>query len=67
MEIKAIHDFDEIDNVQKYMILQNAKELLAYLNGEPGFPYDAYFDGSTALQKAMAYVDDKLLHPTVGE
>lgn len=67
MEIKAIHDFDDLDNVQKYMILQNAKELLAHLRGEEGFPYEAYFSGSTALQKAMAYVDDKLLHPTVGE
>ena len=67
MEIKVIYDFDTIDNVQKYTILQNAKELLAYLNGEDEFPYEAYFEGSTALQKAMAYVDDKLLHPTLGD
>lgn len=55
-------NFDAMDNVQKYNILQNAKALLAYLNEEEGFPYSAYFEGSTALQKAMAYVDD-LIHP----
>ena len=30
--MRRIADFDKLDNVQKYMVLQNAKELLAYLN-----------------------------------
>ena len=28
-----------------------------------GFPYMAYLEGSTALQQAMQFVDDQLLHP----
>lgn len=56
-------DWKRTDNVQKYMILQNAKELLKLLNEEyEDFPYDSYFSGSEALSKAMAYVDDKMIH-----
>lgn len=60
-------NFDAMDNVQKYNILQNAKALLAYLNEEEAFPYDSYFEGSTALQKAMAYVDYLIHHPEPDE
>ena len=56
-------DWKRTDNVQKYMILQNAKELLKLLNEEyEDFPYEAYFEGSEALGKAMAFVDDELIH-----
>lgn len=56
--MRRIVDFDKLDNVQKYMVLQNAKELLAYLNDSyEAFPYDAYSDGSEALKSAMAFVD----------
>lgn len=54
---------DKLDNVQKYMVLQTAKELLKHLNDEyDSFPYEVYYDGSEALAKAMAYVDDELIH-----
>lgn len=60
--IKPVHDFDTLDNVERYTILQNAKELLAYLNDTgTKFPYDTYFQGTKALQDAMAYVDS-LIH-----
>lgn len=62
IDIRAIHDFDELDYVQMYTILQNAKELLRYLHDLEDFPYNAYMEGSTALQAAMAHVDD-LIHP----
>ena len=63
IEIKAIHDFSELDLRQQYTVLQNAKELLAFLNTAEDFPYmDAYYDGTSGLQKAMAYIDDKILH-----
>lgn len=63
MEIKAIQDFADLDLRQQYTVLQNAKELLAYLNTAEDFPYmDAYYDGTSGLQKAMAYIDDKILH-----
>ena len=56
--MKRITDFDKLDNIQKYMLLQNAKELLAYLNDSYDvFPYDAYFNGSESLKSAMAFVD----------
>ncbi len=63
IDIRAIHDFDELDYVQMYTILQNAKELLRYLHDLEDFSYDAYYDGSSALQTAMAYIDNNLLHP----
>lgn len=54
---------DKLDNVQKYAVLQAAKELLKHLNDEyDDFPYEAYFEGSEALAKAMTYVDDELIH-----
>lgn len=63
MEIKAIHDFDQTDVIQQYTILQNAKELLAYLNDtQQDFPYSAYYDGSERLRTAMSFIDDKLIH-----
>lgn len=61
--MKRIADFDKLDNFQKYLVLQNAKELLAHLNDSGcNFPYDAYFQGSKALQDAMAYVDSLIHH-----
>lgn len=58
LSIKRITDFDKLDNFQKYMILQNAKELLAYLNdSHEAFPYDLYMTGSETLLKAMGFVD----------
>lgn len=63
MEISYIHDMDELDNVQKYMILQNAKNLLKFLyESEKNFPYDVYFEGSEKLRKAMSFIDDELIH-----
>lgn len=39
-DIRRIEDFDQTDVIQQLLILQNAKELLAYLNDEhEGFPY----------------------------
>ena len=62
-EIKVIQEFADLDLRQQYTILQNAKELLAFLNTAEDFPYmDAYYDGTAGLQKAMAYIDDKILH-----
>lgn len=61
--MSIIVDFKKTDNVQKYMVLQNAKELLRFLQEQyDDFPYDAYFSGSEAISKAMAYVDDILIH-----
>lgn len=60
--IRRIEDFDKIDNVQKLLILQNAKELSAYLWDEEDLPYEVYFQGSEMLRKAMGYVDDQLIH-----
>ena len=61
--MSKIVDFKRTDNVQKYMILQSAKELLRFLQEEhEDFPYDVYFSGSEALGKAMTYVDDELIH-----
>lgn len=63
MEIEYIRDMDELDNVQKLMVLQNAKDLLKYLHeAEENFPYDVYFEGTEKLKKAMAFVDDELIH-----
>jgi len=56
--LKPIFDFDKLDNIQKYVLLQNAKGLLKYLNDEyDEFPYDVYFSGTDALTKSMAFVD----------
>lgn len=60
--IRRIEDFDRVDNVQRLLILQNAKELLAYLWDETNLPYEVYFQGSEVLRKAMNYVDDQLIH-----
>lgn len=57
-KVEAVHDFDTTDNVQRYTILQNAKELLAFLNDSfYAFPYESYIKGSEALAEAMAFVD----------
>lgn len=62
-DIRAIKDFDQTDVFQQLLILQNAKELLAYLNDEhEGFPYAAYMDGSKALLDAMNFIDDEVIH-----
>ena len=61
----VISDFDRLDNVQKYHILQNAKELLAYLNDiHESFPYDAYTAGTESLRDAMTFVDS-LIHAEI--
>ena len=56
--MERIADFDQLDEIQKYMVLQNAKELLAYLNDTyKDFPYESYINGSESLRDAMAFVD----------
>ena len=56
--MKPIFDFDKLDNIQKFVLLQNAKGLLKYLNDEyDEFPYDVYFSGTDALTKSLAFVD----------
>lgn len=56
--VEAVHDFENTDNVQRYTVLQNAKELLSFLNDTyEAFPFDAYFKGSEALAEAMGFVD----------
>lgn len=37
MEIEYIRDMDELDNVQKLMVLQNAKDLLKAFEKRRGF------------------------------
>lgn len=60
--LEVYPDFSSMDLREQYGILKTAKALLAHLNTEEDFPYmDAYYDGSTALQKAMAYVDGKIM------
>lgn len=60
--LKEDPDFASMDPREHYRILKTAKELLAHLNAEVDFPYmDAYYDGTSGLQKAMAYVDDKIM------
>lgn len=60
--VEPVFDFDNTDNVQRYTILQNAKELLAYLNDSyESFPFDSYSTGVDALRSAMAFVDS-LIH-----
>ena len=59
--LEADPDFSSMDLREQYRILKTAKELLAHLNTEEDFPYmDAYYDGTSGLQKAMAYVDGKI-------
>lgn len=63
MRVEYIRNMDELDNVQKYMVLQNAKDLLKYLHEtEEDFPHEVYFEGSEKLKKAMSFVDDELIH-----
>lgn len=61
-KIRRIEDFDDTDLVQQLLVLQNAKELLAYLWDESGLPYELYNQGAEVLRKAMSYVDDQLIH-----
>ena len=62
--IKIVRDFDDLDSIQMYTILQNANELLKYLyESEGNFPGDIYQSGTAAMKKAMAYVDDVFIHP----
>jgi hypothetical protein len=63
MIIEPITDFEKTDALQQYYILQNAKELLRYLNEVyEGFPCVDYLDGSTTLQHAMQFIDNQILH-----
>lgn len=62
--MRRIKDFDkELDYVQMYLLLQNARDLVKHLHeAHEDFPYDAYFTGTEALLQAMNYVDDALIH-----
>lgn len=61
--MKRIADFEKLDSVQKYMLLQNARDLVVYLHEEyDDFPNDAYFEATEAIRKVMTYVDDILIH-----
>lgn len=62
-DIRAIRDFDHTDMIQQLIILQNAKELLAYLYDEhTRFPYDAYKCGRNALRDAINFIDNEVIH-----
>lgn len=64
--VQVIRDFDATDMLQQYHILQNAKELLAFLQDKhEGFPAEAYIEGSKALLEAMGFIDDELIHGEV--
>ena len=58
-----ICDFDNMDlSVMEQKILE-VKEMLAYLNDNyDDFPYNIYFQGSSVLQTAAAFVDDVILN-----
>jgi len=61
--LRRIENFERLDSVQKYMLLQNARDLVVHLNDAyDDFPYDVYFSATEAIQKAMMYVDDILIH-----
>lgn len=61
--MNRIDNFEKLDSVQKYMLLQNARDLVVYLHEEhDDFPYDAYFEATEAIRKVMTYVDDILIH-----
>lgn len=63
MRIEAIKDFDETDLFQQLLVLQNAKDLLIYLNDtESEFPHEVYSEGTEQLKKAMSFVNDTLIH-----
>lgn len=63
VQIQRIKDFENFDNTQIYLILQNTKDLLTFLHDEyEKFPYAAYFDGTEKIREAMAFVDDELIH-----
>jgi len=58
-----ICDFDNMDLCVMEQKILEVKEMLAYLNDNyEDFPYNVYFDGSTLLKTAAAFVDDVLIH-----
>lgn len=59
---KPAINVEDLDARQHYAILQNAKDLLRYLNDTyQDFPCVTYLDGSTSLQQAMQFVDEQIL------
>ena len=61
-KICRIENFDKTSYAQQLVVLQNAKELLAFLWDETSLPYEVYRSGTDVLQKAIDYVDGELIH-----
>lgn len=63
MEIYKI-DPEKLDNFQREDLLLTTKELLRLLYDEypDKFPYEVYWNGTTALTSAAAFVDDFIIH-----
>lgn len=64
--MKAIHDFDKLDNIQKYTLLQNANELIKHLFvAYDSFPFEAYASGTQALKKSMEFIESVIPDSTI--